>query len=187
MQIEELEGYLEQLKADLKVAQHRHQAAVEEVRIHVWRTEFCAVLNKECSELFSWRRAEPSRAEPRRSGQSETKESETDQLEGGGPIAFRGQLTVFFVHLLSHKWLLRGRPDFEIIGLASYWLIYDWRAWFRKPITKSAGNTCAGAIIAKSIFLLLWLQCKRNFAMSVSIVYSSTRTVSFLSGCRLRG
>lgn len=31
-QIEELEGYLEQLKADLRVAQQRHQAAVEEVR-----------------------------------------------------------------------------------------------------------------------------------------------------------
>lgn len=30
-QIEELEGYLEQLKADLRVAQQRHQAAVEEV------------------------------------------------------------------------------------------------------------------------------------------------------------
>ena len=95
-------------------------------------------------------RAEPGRAEPSRAGQSETNETETDQLEGGGPIAFCGQMTVFFVHLLSHKWLLRGRPDFEIIGLASYWLIYDWRAWFRKPITKNAGNTCTGAIIAKS-------------------------------------
>lgn len=35
-QIEELEGYLEQLKADLRVAQQRHQAAVEEVRYQLW-------------------------------------------------------------------------------------------------------------------------------------------------------
>lgn len=34
-QIEELEGYLEQLKADLRVAQQRHQAAVEEVRFQL--------------------------------------------------------------------------------------------------------------------------------------------------------
>ena len=40
-QIEELEGYLEQLKADLKVAQHKHQATVEEVH--------CSALNFFCS------------------------------------------------------------------------------------------------------------------------------------------